>query len=94
MFDAALLDAEEACRCGLVHQVVTADALAATATELAARLAGLDAPAYALAKASSRRVALAVLDDDACRRLDGQVLDHWRDDQTRASLDRLRKPKT
>jgi hypothetical protein len=34
-----------------------------------------------------------VLDDDACRRLDSQVLDHWQDDQTRASLDRLRKPK-
>jgi enoyl-CoA hydratase len=86
MFDAALLDAEEACACGLAHQVVTADSLAATATELATQLAGL-------AKASSRRVALAVLDDDACRRLDGQVLDHWRDDQTRANLDRLRKPK-
>jgi enoyl-CoA hydratase/carnithine racemase len=40
MFDAALLNAEEACACGLVHQVVTADALAATATDLAAQLAG------------------------------------------------------
>ena len=93
MFDAALLDAEEACRCGLVHRVVTPDALADTATEVAAQLAGLDAPAYALAKAASRRVALAVLDDDASRRLDGQVLDHWQDDKTRTNLDRLRKPK-
>ena len=93
MFDAALLDAEEACRRGLVHQVVAADALAASASDLAAQLAGLDAPAYALAKASSRRIALAVLDDDACRRLDGHVLDHWQDDRTRANLDRLRKPK-
>src|ERR1700692_1820994 len=51
MFDAARLDAEEARTWGLVHQVVAADALAATATELAAQLADLDAPAYALAKA-------------------------------------------
>jgi len=93
MFDAALLDAEEAYACGLVHQVITADALATTATVQAAQLAGLDATAYALAKVTSRRVALAVLDDDACRRLDGQVLDQWQDDRTRASLDRLRKPK-
>jgi len=93
MFDAALLDAEAACGCGLAHQVVPADALATTATDLAAQLAGLDAPAYALAKAASRRVALAVLDDDASHRLDAQVLDHWQDDQTRASLERLRKPK-
>jgi len=93
MFDAALLNAHEACHCGLAHQAVAADALLATATALAGQLADLDAPAYALAKASSRRIALSVLDDDACRRLDQQVLEHWRDDGTRASLDRLRKPK-
>jgi enoyl-CoA hydratase/carnithine racemase len=93
MFDAALLDAEEACANGLAHRVETVDELVASATAMAGQLAALDAPAYALAKASSRRLALAVLDDDACRRLDSQVLDHWQDDRTRASLDRLRKPK-
>ncbi len=93
MYDAALLSADEACRRGLAHQAVPADELHAAATGLAGQLAALDAPAYALAKASTRRLALSVLDDDACRQLDRAVLAHWQDDQTRASLERLRAPK-
>ena len=38
-------------------------------------------------------VALPAIDDDGCRRLDREVLQHWQDDSTRASLERMRKPK-
>ncbi len=93
MLDAALLDADEACRLGLAHQVLPPDGLHAAAIDLAGRLADLDAPAYALAKASTRRAALSVLDDDGCRALDRQVLVHWQDDRTRASLGQLRRPR-
>ncbi len=93
MLDAALVDGEEACRCGLAHRVVSADDLQGEALALAGALARLDARAYALTKATVRRDALAVADDDACRAIDRQVLAHWQDDTTRASLDRLRKPK-
>ncbi len=93
IFDAALLDADEACRRGLAHQVVAAAETLAAAVALARALAELDARAYALAKATTRRRALSVLDDDGCRRLDREVLEHWQDDTTRASLERLRKPK-
>ncbi len=93
ILDASLLDAEEACRLGLAHQVVPGDELHAAAAALAGQLAGLDAPAYALAKESTRRLALSVLDDDACRKLDRRVLAQWQDDRTRASLERLRTPK-
>ncbi len=93
MLDAALLDGEEACRRGLAHRVVAADDLRAEAVALAGTLSGLDAPAYALAKATTRRHALAVADDPTCRALDRQVLAHWQDETTRASLERLRKPR-
>ncbi|MGO8870862.1 MAG: enoyl-CoA hydratase/isomerase family protein [Acidimicrobiales bacterium] len=94
MLDAELLDADEACRRGLAHRVVVPAELQVEASALAGKLAGLDAPAYALAKASTRRDALSVLDDDGCRALDRQVLEHWQDDRTRASLEQLRKPKS
>jgi enoyl-CoA hydratase/carnithine racemase len=93
MLDAALVDAEEACRRGLAHRVVGAEDLATEAVALAGTLARLDPRAYALAKATTRRHALAVADDEACREIDRQVLAQWQDDTTRASLDRLRKPK-
>jgi enoyl-CoA hydratase/carnithine racemase len=93
MLDAALLDGEEACRRGLAHRVVGADDLQSEALALAGTLARLDPAAYALAKATTRRHALAVTDDEACRDLDRQVLTHWQDDTTRASLENLRKPK-
>jgi hypothetical protein len=59
----------------------------------AARLASHDARAYALAKASTRRAALAAMEDEGGRVLDPQVRDQWKDDQTRASLEGLLKPK-
>lgn len=93
IFDAVLLDADEACRRGLAHQIVPAAEAQAAAMALAGQLAELDARAYALAKATTRRVALSVLDDDGWRRLDREVLEHWQDDETRASLERLRKPR-
>jgi enoyl-CoA hydratase/carnithine racemase len=93
IFDAALLDADEASRRALVHQVVPAADLQAAAIALAGKLAELDAGAYALAKATTRRVALSVIDDPGCRRLDREVLEHWEGDTTRASLERLRKPR-
>jgi enoyl-CoA hydratase/carnithine racemase len=93
MLDAGLHDADEACRTGLAHRVVPASDLQAEAVALAARLAALDAPAYALAKAASRRVALSVVDDPASRELDHQVLEHWQHDRTRGNLELLRKPK-
>jgi enoyl-CoA hydratase len=90
---AELLGADEACRRGLVHQSVPRSELQATAMSAAEQLASLDARAYALAKASTRRAALSAMDDEASRLLDQQVHDHWMDDQTRANLEQLLKPK-
>ncbi len=93
IFDADLLDADQACRLGIVHQILSPDELQPGATALARQLAGHDARAYALAKSATRRPALAVLDDDGSRRLERAVLEHWQDDRTRGSLELLRKPK-
>ncbi len=93
MLGAELLDAAEACRRGLAHQSVPVSDLLPAAMSVAEQLASLDATAYALAKASSRRQALRAIEEDEGRRLDRQVLDQWQDDRTRASLDRIRKPK-
>jgi len=93
MLDAALLDGEEACRRGLAHRVVPAEELLDEAVALARKLAALDASAYALAKATTRRHALAVADDEGSRAFDQLVLAQWQDDTTRVSLEQLRKPK-
>jgi enoyl-CoA hydratase/carnithine racemase len=93
MLDAALVDAEEACRRGLAHRVVGAEDMLPEALALAGSLARLDASAYALAKATTRRHALAVTDDETCRDLDRQALAQWQADTTRTSLEKLRKPK-
>ena len=93
ILDAALVDGEEACRRGLAHRVVGPDDLLSEALTLAGTLARLDASAYALAKATTRRHALAVADDETCQGLDRRVIAQWQDDTTRASLEKLRKPK-
>jgi enoyl-CoA hydratase len=93
ILDASLLDADEACRSGLAHQSVPRSELHATALSAAEKLASLDARAYALAKASTRRSALSAMADEGSGVLDPQVRDHWKDDRTRASLERLLKPK-
>jgi enoyl-CoA hydratase len=93
ILDAALLDADEACRSGLAHQSVPRSELDAAAMAAAESLASLDAGAYALAKASIRRAALSAMEDEGSGLLDPQVRDHWKDDQTRANLERLLKPK-
>ena len=89
IFDAGLLDAEEACGCGLAHQHVPRSELQAEAMSAAEQLASYDARAYALAKASARRAMLLTLEDESARLLDQQVGDQWQDDPTRASLQRL-----
>jgi hypothetical protein len=58
----------------------------------AEQLASLDAGAYALAKASLRRLALSAI-DQRDPSFDRQVQEHWRSDETRASLERLLAPK-
>jgi enoyl-CoA hydratase len=93
LLEAKLLDADDAVRCGLVHQSLPPFDLLSAAMSAAEELASLDAGAYALAKASSRRAALRAMEDDEARRLDGQVLDQWQEDRTRKNLDRIRKPK-
>jgi enoyl-CoA hydratase len=93
LLEAKLLDADDALRCGLVHQCLPPFDLLAAAMSAAEQLATLDAGAYALAKASSRRAALRAMEDDEGRRLDGLVLDQWQEDRTRENLDRIRKPK-
>jgi enoyl-CoA hydratase len=93
ILDAALLDADEACRSGLVHQSVPRSELHGAAMAAAEKLASFDAGAYALAKASTRRAALSAMEDEGSGLLDPQVRDHWKDDRTRASLERLLKPK-
>ena len=93
MLDAGLLPAEEACRVGLAHECLPSSELQASAITAAERLASLDATAYALAKTSMRRAALSAMDEESARALDQQVRRHWQDDRTRASLERLLKPK-
>jgi len=93
MVDAGMLPAEEAVRFGLVHRSLPGSELQAAALAAAETLASLDAAAYALAKASSRRVVLAAIDDEAGRKLEAQIRDHWLADQTRARLAQLLKPK-
>jgi enoyl-CoA hydratase/carnithine racemase len=93
MLDAGLLDAAEACRRGLVHQSLPPSDLLPAAMTAAEQAASLDATAYALAKASSRRRALRAMEEDEGRQIDQQVRDQWQDDRTRESLDRIRKPK-
>jgi enoyl-CoA hydratase/carnithine racemase len=93
MFDARLLDADEACRFGLAHQRLPRSELDSAAMASAEQLASFDARAYALAKESVRRAALSAMDDEGGRPLDRQVSDHWQDDRTRANLEGLLKPK-
>jgi enoyl-CoA hydratase len=93
MFDAGLLPAAEACRVGLAQRAVPGSELLAAALSAAERLASLDQPAYALAKASARRHALVAMEGEAGRSFDRQVRDQWQDEKTRASLERLLKPK-
>ena len=89
IFDAHLVDAGEACRCGLAHERLPRSEVRAAAVAEAEQLASLDARAYALAKTSSRRTVLSSSEDEGARSLDRQVGDHWQDDPTRASLERL-----
>lgn len=93
VFGAQLVEAEEACRRGLAHRSVPAEELQAAALAAAEQLSALDPPAYALAKEASRRPALAAMEDSAGRALDGRVRRQWQDDGTRASLERLLKPR-
>jgi hypothetical protein len=67
--------------------------LDAAARSAAEQLASFDARAYALAKSGTRRAALSAIDDEGGRLLDRQVGAHWQDDQTRANLEKLLKPK-
>lgn len=93
MFDARMLDADEACRYGLAHQQMPRSELDAAAFSAAEQLMLLDPRAFALAKASTRRAALSAMSDEGGRLLDRQVSDQWQDDRTRANLDKLLKPK-
>jgi len=93
MFDANLLDADEALRRGLVHDILPPSELQPAAISLAEELASLDAGAYALAKTASRRAALLSIGNEEGRLFDEQVLHHWQDDRTRASLEQLLKPR-
>ena len=92
IFDAALLDADDACTYGLAHQRLPRFELLAAAVSAAEQLAALDADAYALAKASLRGASLLAI-DGSDPVFDRRVLDHWRADETRASLQRLLAPK-
>jgi hypothetical protein len=77
----------------LAHQRFPRSELQLGAIAAAEQLSSLDARAYALAKASTRQFALWAMENEAGRLLDLQVRDHWKDDQTRANLERLLKPK-
>jgi enoyl-CoA hydratase len=94
IFDADLLEADEACRCGLAHRSIPRSELQSAALSAAEKLGSLDGRAYALAKASARRVALAAMEQEDCLLLDRQVREHWRDDLTRVNLEQLLKPKS
>ena len=89
LFEAALLTADEACAAGLAHRQAPADEVLAVAVAGAERLATGDRRAYALAKEASRRAVLDAAASEGARRLDRAVRDHWRSEETRASLGRL-----
>ena len=93
IFGAGLLGAEEACAVGLAHRHLPRTELRSAAIAAAEELASLDAPAYALAKATVRREMLASAHDERARSLDRLVRDHWQDEATRANLGRLVAPK-
>jgi enoyl-CoA hydratase len=93
MFDAGLLAAEEAVRVGLAHRSVPLPELHEVAITTAESLSSLDASAYALAKASSRRSVLTAINDPAARALEDGIRTHWQADETRAGLEQLLKPK-
>ncbi len=93
IFDAGLLNAEAARQSGIAHQSFPRDELQAAALAAAEQLASLDAGAYALAKASTRRAALVAMEDAGARALDHDVRNQWKDDQTRSNLEQLLKPK-
>jgi enoyl-CoA hydratase len=93
MLNATLLEGDEAVLSGLVHQVVARSELDGAAITAAEHLGSLDARAYGLAKRSSRRSALAAMEDPAGRALNGHVLDHWNDEATRANLETLLAPR-
>ena len=92
MFDAQLLNAEEACRSGLAHKAVPRAELQAAAMAEAEQLASRDARAYALAKEAARRSTLSAFEEGR-RQLDHRVHEQWQDDETRANLENLLKPK-
>jgi enoyl-CoA hydratase len=79
ILEAVLLDAEGACRSGLAHQSFPRSELHAAAMSAAEKLASLDAGAYALAKASTRRAALSAMENEGSRLLDPQVREHWKE---------------
>lgn len=93
IFDARLLDADEACRYGLAHRRLPRSELDAAALSASEQLASLDARAYALAKEGTRRAALSAIEDEGGQQLDRHVSDHWQSDPTRANLEKLLKPK-
>jgi len=96
IFGAEVLDAEGACQSGLAHQHFPREVLRTEAMAAAERLAALDPGAYALAKASMRRSALSAMaiDQGDGRSLELQVRQQWKEDQTRANLGNLLKPKS
>ena len=94
IFDAELLDADQACLYGLVHEQRPLSELRVAALAAAEQLASLDARAYGLAKAAARRAAALASEEESGRALDTQVRRQWQDDATRASLQKLLGPKS
>jgi len=92
IFDAKLLNADEACRSGLAHRALPRAELQAAAVEEAEQLASRDSRAYALAKEAARRTTLSAFEEGR-RQLDLRVHEQWQDDHTRANLENLLKPK-
>jgi enoyl-CoA hydratase len=79
------LSAREALEAGLVDQVVSADALAARAQEIARQLALIPPPAYGLTKQSLRAEALERI-ERAGEHTDRAALDMWSATETHARI--------
>ena len=90
---AQLLKADQAVSIGLAHASAPRAELFAAAFAAAERLAAMDPRAYALAKVATRQDALRSIEDEPARSLEQQVREHWKDDRTRESLERLLQPK-
>jgi enoyl-CoA hydratase len=93
MFDAGLVDAQQACRCGMAHESVPQAELRSRAVSVAGRLGRLDREAYALAKEAARRRIFSAGDQQHRRDLERRSRQAWRSGTARERLEGVVRPR-